>query len=369
MVEMADIFVRHGPDYRARFADRMPRSHLKAMRAIEQCRTEALGGKVFGCPDCGEWRYSYHSCRNRHCPKCQNGETTEWLEKLSHLLLPVPYFFTTFTLPEELRSIARKKQKTVYDLIFRASAEALKELALDPRHLGGSTGFMGIIHTWARDLAYHPHVHYIVPGGGLSPDGERWLPTRNPEFLVPEKPLAILFRAKVRDALKRAKLLAIVPSSVWRKDWVVNIKRVGTGETALKYLAPYVFRVAISNRRIESLENGRVTFRFKDSESGEWKRMSLDAEEFIRRFLQHVLPNRFVKVRYYGFMSQRNRDKLEKIRKLLGACREEQAFQESQVPDADCTSAASRYDESLVCPKCGGVMVLFRILEPKRSPS
>lgn len=361
MVELADIFVRHGPDYRAKFEDRMPRSHLKAMRAVEQCRTEALGGHVFECRECKERRYSYHSCRNRHCPKCQNGETTTWLERLSHLLLPVPYFFCTFTLPQELRALARANQKTVYDVLFRASAEALKTLAIDPRFLGGSTGFMGILHTWTRDLAHHPHVHYIVPGGGLSPDGERWLPTRNPEFLVPEKPLSILFRAKVRDALKRAKLLTAVSSSVWRKDWVVHIERVGTGETALKYLAPYVFRVAISNRRIESLENGHVTFRFRESESGEWKRRTLEAGEFIRRFLHHVLPDRFVKVRYYGFLAQRNRDKLEKVRNLLCVNQEESAVTES--PQCDTASA-----ESLACPKCGGVMVRIRTLQPKRRP-
>ena len=363
MVDLADIFVRHGPDYRAKFEDRMPKSHLKAMRAIEQCRTEALGGKVYECRDCREWRYSYHSCRNRHCPKCQNAESSEWLERLESLLLPVPYFFCTFTFPQELRALARKRQKTVYDILFRASAEALKTLALDPRHLGGGIGFMGVLQTWTRDIAYHPHVHYIVPGGGISPDETRWLPTRNPKFLVPVKALSIMFRAKVRDALKQAKLLTVVPPSVWDRDWVAHIERAGTGETALKYLAPYVFRVALSNRRIESLENGHVTFRFRESESGEWKRRTLEAEEFIRRFLQHVLPDRFVKVRYYGFLAQRNRDKLEKVRTLLGVNHEESAVPKPPQCDTACASA-----ESPACPKCGGVMVLVRTLEPKRKP-
>lgn len=363
MVELADIFVRHGPGYRAKFGDRMPRNHLKAMRAIEQCRTETLGGKVYECRDCREWRYSYHSCRNRHCPKCQNAESSAWLERLESLLLPVPYFFCTFTFPEELRTLARKNQKIVYDILFRASADALKTLALDPRHLGGSIGFMGVLHTWARDIAYHPHVHYIVPGGGISPDETQWLPTRNPEFLVPVKALSVLFRAKVRDAMKRAKLLDAVHSSVWLKDWVAHIERVGSGETALKYLAPYVFRVALSNRRIESLENGRVTFRFKESESGEWKRRTLEAEEFIRRFLLHVLLDRFVKVRYYGFLAQRNRDKLEKVRTLLFVNHEKFAVPEPPQCDTACASA-----EPPVCPKCGGVMVLVRTLEPKRKP-
>jgi hypothetical protein len=341
----------------------MPRNHLKVMRAIEQCRTEALGGKVYECRECGEWRYSYHSCRNRHCPKCQNAESSAWLERLESLLLPVPYFFCTFTFPEELRALARKRQKTMYDILFRASAEALKTLALDPRHLGGSIGFMGVLQTWTREIAYHPHVHYIVPGGGISPDGERWLPTRNPEFLLPEKPLAILFRAKVRDALKQAKLLGAVPPSIWGRDWVVHIERVGRGETALKYLAPYVFRVAISNRRIERLENGRVTFRFRDAKSEEWKRRTLDAEEFIRRFLQHVLPDRFVKTRYYGFLAQRSRDKLVKVRALLSVTRAEVEVPESKPDDSSCCS-----DESMACPKCGGVMVPIRTLYPKRKP-
>jgi len=364
MVELADIFVRHGPEYRARFEDRMPGNHLKVMRAVERCRTEALGGRVFECHECGEKRYSYHSCRNRHCPKCQNPESSDWLERLSRLLLPVPYFLCTFTFPGELRHLARKKQKILYDILFRASAEALKSLALDPRHLGGDIGFMGVLHTWTRDLAYHPHVHYVVPGGGLSPEGERWLPTRNPKFLVPEKPLSIMFRAKVRDALKREKLLSDIPASAWTKDWIVNIERVGTGETALKYLAPYIFRVAISNRRIESLENGRVTFSFKDRDSGELKRRTLDAEEFIRRFLQHVLPDRFVKVRYYGFLGQRSRDKLEKARTLLHVEPEDPA-----VPRIPAIDIVSKTADKMSCPKCGGQMHLLRIIEPKWSPT
>jgi len=366
VVELADIFLRHGPDYRAKFGDRMPRSHLKAMGAIEQCRTEAMGGHVFKCKKCPEEFYAYHSCRNRHCPKCQNSEATAWLENHSNLLLPVPYFLCTFTLPKEVQPLTRANQRMVYQALFSASASAMKKLALDPRHLGGQIGFMGILHTWTRVLGYHPHVHYILPGGGLSPDGLRWLPTQNPNFLFPAKPLSILFRAKFRDELARAGLLESVPASAWKKDWVVNIKRVGMGKTALRYLAPYVFRVAISNHRVENLVNGKVTFRFKDSKSGEWKRMTLNAEEFIRRFLQHVLPDHFVKVRYFGFLAQRNRPKLEKIRTLLGVDGEELSASVSSSDDLPDTSSDS--GEILVCPKCGGVMVQVRILHPKRRP-
>lgn len=368
MVELADIFLRHGPDYRAKFGDRMPRNHLKVMRAIEQCRTKALGGRVFKCKKCSEEHYAYHSCRNRHCPKCQNAETTAWLKTHSNLLLPVPYFFCTFTLPKELRPLVRANPRDVYQAFFSASASALKKLALDSRHLGGHIGFMGILHTWTRILNYHPHIHYIIPGGGLSPDGERWFPTQNPKYIVPAGALSIIFRAKFRDELARIGLLASVPASVWQKNkkWVINIKRTGMGETALKYLAPYVFRVALSNHRLESLEDGKVTFRFKDSKSGEWKRKTLDAEEFIRRFLQHVLPDRFFKVRYFGFLAHRSRCKLEKIRTLLGFNEEESSALKTSSDDLD--EASSNTCESFTCPKCGGVMVQIGILHPKRRP-
>jgi Putative transposase/Transposase zinc-binding domain len=357
MVELGEIFRRYGPQYREKYGARMPPSHLAAMADIEQCRTEALGGQVYQCPECGELRYSYHSCQNRHCPKCQNAAGQEWLEQQQALLLPTPYFLLTFTLPEELREVARSHQKLVYGLLFRASAAATQQLAQDPRFVGGTVGMIGVLHTWTRALVYHPHVHYVVPGGGLALDGSAWRAARE-DFLLPVRALSVLFRAKFRDALRQTELFAQVPAEVWTKDWVVHCQPVGNGAGALKYLAPYVFRVAISNRRILSLEDDRVTFGYTESGSGQRKTCTVGAEEFIRRFLQHVLPKGFSKVRYYGFFSPNRREVLSKVRQLLpGAATP--ARQDPQSPARPLPSA------ELQCPACGKPMQLVGTLRPK----
>src|SRR6266699_978883 len=218
MLEVADIFRLHGPDYRAQFGNRMLPSHRCAMQDIEQCRTASLGGQLYYCPQCDQQRYSYHSCKNRHCPKCQNEQANDWLQEQRDLLLPVSHFLVTFTLPTELRALARRNQKTIYNLLFRASAAALLQLAQDPRFVGARLGMVGVLHTWTRQLLYHPHVHYIVTGGGLSAQG-RWRSSRN-DFLVPVKALSPIFRAKFRDQLKKTELLALVAAGVGRKDWV-----------------------------------------------------------------------------------------------------------------------------------------------------
>src|SRR6266511_989241 len=301
MLEVADIFRLHGPEYRAKFGSRMLPSHRRAMQNIEQCRTAALGGKVYLCEPCHELRYSYHSCKNRHCPKCQNEQANEWLEQQQQLLLPVPHFLVTFTLPAELRAVARSNQKTIYNLLFRASSAALLQLAQDPRLVGARLGMVGVLHTWTRQLLYHPHVHYIVTGGGLTDDG-RWRSSHK-DFLVPVKALSPIFRAKFRDGLKQTELFSQVNARVWQQDWVVHSEPVGSGQQAFKYLAPYIFRVALSNNRLRKLQDGQVTFAYKESASDQLKRCTVTAEEFIRRFLQHVLPPRFIQVRYYGLLS------------------------------------------------------------------
>ena len=269
-LELADIFRQYGPAYRQKYADQMLPSHRQAMRAIEQCRTEALGGQVYTCPQCGEVQYSYHSCRNRHCPKCQNDKAQEWLEAQQDLLLPVPYFMLTFTLPAALCEVVRSNQSLFYNLLFRISAAATQHLAKDPRFVGGQIGMVGILHTWGRNLAYHPHIHYLVPAGGLAADTQTWLPARQ-DFLLPVKALSKIFRGKFRQALAKTALFARIPSKVWQQDWVVHCKPVGNGRTALKYLAPYVFRVAISNRRLVKLENDQVTFRYRATDTGQLK--------------------------------------------------------------------------------------------------
>jgi ribosomal protein L37AE/L43A len=296
MVELAEIFRLHGPQYRAQFGARMLPSHLRAMQDIENCRTASLGGQLYYCPHCDEPRYSYHSCKNRHCPKCQNEQANDWLQEQQSLLLPVTHFLLTFTLPAELRALARSNQKTIYNLLFRASSQALLQLAHDPRFVGASLGMVGVLHTWTRQLLFHPHVHYLVTGGGLTATGS-WKSARA-DFLVPVKALSIIFRAKFREQLKKTELFALVEPRLWLKDWVVHCQPVGSGAQACQYLAPYIFRVAISNNRIHKLQAGQVTFSYKESATDQLKFCQLSAAEFIRRFLQHVLPHRFIKVRY-----------------------------------------------------------------------
>lgn len=355
MIELAHIFRRYGRAYQAKYAEQILPSHRQAMRAIINCRTEALGGHVYHCDTCDEERYSYHSCRNRHCPKCQNEAAEEWLNKQRECLLPVPYFLLTFTLPSELRKLVRSNQKVMYNLLFRASAAATQQLAQDPRFVGGQIGLIGILHTWGRNLNYHPHVHYLVPGGGLSDDGQSWLPSRE-DFLVHVQPLAILFRAKFRDALQKTELFSLVPAKTWQQAWVVHCQPVGNGVTALKYLAPYIFRVAISNKRILKMDQGKVTFRYKESGTNQTRICTLTAEAFIRRFLQHVLPKGFVKVRYYGFFSPGLRHRLRQARQLL--C--------TQEPEEPQQEPVSELEVASRCPQCGQVMRLVQTVRPHR---
>jgi hypothetical protein len=367
MVELAEIFRLHGGEYRAKFGDRMPAQHLRAMRDIQNCRTATLGGKLYLCPKCNHQRYSYHSCKNRNCPKCQNDQANQWLQQQHHLLLPVTYFMVTFTLPAQLRPLARSHQKTIYTLLFRAAAEALDKLTRDPRFLGARTGMVGVLHTWTRALVYHPHVHFIVTGGGLTQENQ-WIAS-HADFLVPVRALSVVFRAKVRDYLREALLTDDIDKRVWTKDWVVHAEPVGSGAAAFKYLAPYIFRVAISNNRIIRLRDGLVTFKYKESATDQLKFSTLTAEEFIRRFLQHVLPSRLVKVRYYGLLSPRKRASLDTARQVLAwappslpnAISEVSQPQSPHPAELDSpdnqTSPQSDPPQLSMCPNCGGVMI------------
>lgn len=354
MIEVADIFRLHGPQYREKFGPRMLPSHRRVMQDITQCRTAKLGGQLYFCKQCQQERYSYHSCQNRHCPKCGNDQANKWLQQQQQLLLPVPHFLVTFTLPEELRALARSHQKTCYHLLFRAASQALLKLAQDERFVGGTVGLVGVLHTWTRQLVFHPHVHFIVTGGGLTKAG-RWKFSR-PDFLVPVKALSKIFRAKFRDALKQTELFAAVDSHLWQQAWVVHSEPVGTGLAAFKYLAPYIFRVAISNHRLLKLQHGRVTFSYQESATHRVKHCTLTAAEFIRRFLQHVLPPRFVKVRYYGLLSPTNRQLLQKARQLLAAptCKLKPQAPKTIRPPA-----------VLTCPHCGGPLTLLAPLAPR----
>jgi len=366
-LELAEIFRRYGESYRQKYAARMPSTHLKAMRAIEQCRTEALGGQVYRCPDCGQEQYSYHSCRNRHCPKCQNENAQRWLESQQDLLLPVPYFMLTFTIPAGFNEVARSHQSEIYDLLFKTSAAATQKLAQDPRFIGGQIGMVGVLQTWGRNLAYHPHIHYLVPAGGLAKDGrartyhfgQTWLPARQ-DFLLPVRALSRIFRGKMKAALRDTAFYKLLPEKVWQQEWVVHCEAVGSGLGALKYLAPYIFRVALSNNRLLKLEHDRVTFRYRDTDTGAERLCTLEAEDFIHRFLQHVLPKGFVKVRYYGLFSPGFRKPLAALREQLEIATprfssSEENCQDNSPSDTPQTesSSSSHFPR---CPVCGRPM-------------
>ena len=359
MAELADIFRVSATKYFEKYGQRILPSHRRAIRDIILCRTEVLGGSVYRCKPCDEYHYSYHSCKNRHCPKCGNNAATDWLAAQNRLLLPVPHFLVTVTLPASLRNLARRNQKLIYGLMMRCAAQAIQKLAQDPKWVGGEAGIIGILQTWARDMHFHPHAHFIVPGGGISPDGEKWLPAQR-DFLMPQAAVAKIFRAKFRDALKQEapELFKQVSPEVWKTRWVVDIRPVGKGKTALKYLAPYIFRIALSNKRIVRFQDGRVTFRYQDNQ-GVWHTKTLAAEAFMARFLQHVLPKRFVKVRYYGFFHPRKRVTLQAIKELFGSVSVEE-HRPGECPDTDKPSV-------MRCPKCGSPLVFVREILPQRS--
>jgi hypothetical protein len=361
MLELADILRLHGPAYREKFGKQMLPSHRRAMQDVEQCRTAALGGQLYYCAQCDQQRYSYHSCKNRHCPKCQNQQANQWLKEQQDLLLPTDHFLVTCTLPAELRALARSNQKTIYNLLFRASSQALLQLAHDPRFVGARLGLVGVLHTWTRQLLYHPHVHYLVTGGGLTDHG-RWRSAR-PDFLVPVKALSRIFRAKFRDALRKTALFAQVEPRLWRKDWVVHSQPVGSGAQAFQYLAPYIFRVAISNNRLRKLQQGNVTFAYKESATDQVKSCTVTAEEFIRRFLQHVLPPRFIKVRYYGLLSPAQRPLLQQARQLLPASNSK--LNSSNTAALKTTATPPLFS----CPLCRCPLTLLASLAPRaRAP-
>jgi len=310
-----EIFRTYGDAYLEKFGGRMPSRHRKVIRCIQDCGTTAFGVHSFVCDDCHDAHRTGSSCGNRHCPVCQAGKSDEWLRKQMNKMLPVNYFMVTFTVPQELRRIFRKHPEVCYAALFKAAVGAMKKLAKDPRFVGCDTaGFTGILHTWTRQLEYHPHVHFIVPGGGLSQEGPEWK-SSSAEHYIHAKPLSIIYRAKLVEMLKEAGLDA--PDCVWETDWVVDARHVGDGKRALKYLAQYVFRVAISPNRIVRVEGGKVTFRYRRSGEKKQRLCTLDVFEFMRRYLQHVLPRGFTKIRHYGFMSPNSKVSLQKIRELI----------------------------------------------------
>ncbi len=345
MITLNAIVQRYGPAYWATPPTPISPDQRRVLHALDACRTEHLGGQVFICPHCHIARYSYHSCRNRHCPTCQHDAGQTWLAKQQALLLPVPYFLVTFTLPAELRAFAAANQRQVYDCFFRASAAALQQLAHDPRLLGGQLGMLGILQTWTRDLRYHPHIHYLIPAVVRAPDGTIRQPA--PGFLLPTRPLALLFRGKLRAAIGQLPGGTTHDSVIWQRPWVIDCRPVGTGETALKYLAPYIFRVALSNNRLLSMDHDQVTFRYTNGQTHQTCTKTLSALTFLEQFLQHVLPKGFVKVRYFGLFCPAKRALLRRIRAQLMLSRGQES---RQPPVIHCLQ------EAPLCPQCGAVM-------------
>jgi hypothetical protein len=385
-LEVAEIFRTHGAAWRAAHAGHISLGQLKVMSAIEACRTADLGGHVERCERCAHTQIAYNSCRNRHCPKCQGAAARDWLTDRQAELLPVPYFHVVFTLPAAIGDLAWHNKAVVYDLLFKAAAETLLTLAADPKHLGARIGFTAVLHTWGSALTHHPHVHVIVPGGGLSLDSERWVACR-PGFLLPVRVLSRLFRRLFLEGLSRAhaagrlgffgaqaplaqpKAFSAFLAALWRIEWVVYCKRPFSGPAAvLADLARYTHRVAISNARLIACDADGVSFRWKDYRHKGRQRskvMWLSVDEFIRRFLLHVLPDGFHRIRHYGLFGNGVRQaNLARARTLLAV---------AEKPMADAPAPEAPIAPSRCCPCCGGRMILIerfaRGCAPRPAPS
>jgi len=379
-LEVADIFRGHGPAWRRANAGHISLGQLKVMSAIESCRTAALGGHVARCEDCAYSQISYNSCRNRHCPKCQGTAAKDWLAAREADLLPVPYYHVVFTLPAAIADIAYQNKAAIYDLLFKASAEALITIAADRRHLGARVGITSVLHTWGSAMTHHPHVHMIVPGGGISLDGERWVACR-PGFFLPVRVLSRLFRRRFLEkliaahqanrlkffgdhaALADAQAFAAYLTPLRRAEWVVYAKRpFGGPQAVLAYLSRYTHRVAIANSRLIACDRNRVSFRWKDYRAegrDRQKVMTLATTEFIRRFLIHVLPSGFHRIRHYGLLASGTRaDNIAKARRLL------------DVPAEQHEAGGDSRDAELshLCPCCGGRMVIIETFQRGASP-
>ena len=317
MKTIKDIFQAFGPEYMTRFGDAMPGDHRKVINAIINCRTSQYGASIYTCEKCGQNHIIYRSCGNRHCPNCQHHKARQWLDRQTKRQLPGHHFMITFTVPQQIRRIIRSHQRLCYAALFRASADTMKKLAADPKYIGGDLpGFFGVLHTWGRQLQYHPHIHYIVPGGALSKIEHQWHSSRI-DFYLPVKAMSIIFKAKFRDAMKKNPLYTQISSQVWERSFNVNCQAVGSSERSIRYLAPYVFKIAISDYRIVNVQNRRVSFKYKKSKSNRWRTMRLHVLEFMRRYLQHVLPTGFMKIRYFGFLNPNCVVSLKKISALI----------------------------------------------------
>ncbi len=373
-IELADIMRQFGPLYLQRFSGSMLASHKKVIYDIQQCRTEAMGGHVYHCQDCGKMVYVYHACRNRHCPACHGDQIKKWLDLRTDELLPCDYFHVTVTVPDSLRAVFRSNQKLMYSLLMKTASESLIQLADDPKHMGGRVGILAVLHTWTNNLMYHPHVHMLVTGGGVDNDGQ-WMACKN-KYLVPVKALSKLIRGKFASRLKKkhSDLYNSVDPDTWSKDWVAHSLHYGKGESfVLKYLARYVFRIAITNHRIIGMDQTHVTFRYKDRKGGRWVTSRLEGCEFIRRYLQHVLPKGFHKVRYYGIWHSSSNNHVSRLARLMAIAG---MSTDNQLTNRQMENSPEEQEptqtKEIKCPYCGSdrLELLERLPRPRsRSPS
>lgn len=387
-LEIADVVSRHGADFLSRY--HATSAQRRVMKAIIRCRTAALGGHVQHCRHCRHMDIAYNSCRNRHCPKCQGSVAAKWMLDREAELLNVPYFHLVFTLPESVAALALQNPRLAYGFLFQASSKTLLEVAANPKHLGAKIGFMSVLHTWGQNLHHHPHVHCVIPAGGISATGEKWIHSNKKDFFLPVRVLSRVFRGKFISMLKKAydqgqlelhgRLAHLADRKAWNrwlnaavsKDWVVYAKPpFGGPQVVLKYLARYTHRVAISNQRLYSLKDGRVTFGIKDyANGGRRSVMTLEAEEFLRRFLQHVLPRGFMRIRHFGWMANRVRQsKLSQCRELLKMKSNECSADEVELPAARQKAAheaepiQDSQRDAPICPNCQrGPLVVTRFL-------
>jgi len=355
MGALQKLFTAHGAHYLQRFGETMPARHQKVMAAMVACRTPQAGALLCGCARCGHSHLVPRSCGNRHCPTCQGRKAFEWLARQLERALPTHHFMLTFTVPEPLRAFLRSNQRIGYAALFAASAGAIRALAGAPRfNLGDQPGFFGVLHTWGRQLQYHPHIHYLVPGGALSSADRQWHAS-SPGFYLPVHALSTIYRAKFRDAIERAGHLAEIPDAVWRIAWNVNCQPVGDAAHTLGYLARYVFKVAISDQRIVEVDEQRVRFSYTKVHSNRRRTMALPIAEFIRRFLQHVLPPGFMKVRHYGFLSPSFGIPIEEVSARVDMAH---GFALRPLnPELDAPAP-----QSMLCSHCGGALKLLRVL-------
>lgn len=356
MSAIQKIFQIYAQQYLALYGDRMPQLHKKTIQDIIECRSGSFGTILYACHDCRTIQPIPCCCGNRHCPTCQQNKSDQWLQKQMENLLPSHYFLLTITLPQGLRDVSRSHQRIIYKAMFSCAHEALKKLAKDKRYVGSNRiGYLAVLHTWGSMLQYHPHIHMVIPGGAVSEKADQWLSSRQ-DLFVYTKPLAIVFKAKFRDAMKRAKLFNKIDPGIWKQEWVVDSRYTGKGQNSLKYLARYVFRVAISNNRIKSIENNVIKFTYKDRERKTWKTMSLEPMEFIRRFLQHVLPKGFMKIRHYGFLNPNSPFSIEKLRELISL---------THNVIADISTPIPKFVKHVIkCACCGNPLRYIAFLKP-----